>query len=69
VDAQIVEPTRNKHEQIGDALLRVPQHFFHTPRPFHSRQGMFDPDADAGDGAVRPLLGFRECALPGLFFG
>ena len=68
-DAQIVEPTRNKQEQIGDALLGVAQHVFHAPRPFHPRQGMFDPDADAGAGAVRPLLGLRKFPLPRLFFG
>jgi len=30
---------------------------------------MFDPDPQAGDLTVGSLLGRRELALPGLFFG
>ena len=64
-----MQPTGNEHEQIGDGVLRVAQDLFHTSCAFHPRQGMFDPDPEAGDFSIRPLLGLREGAVPRLFFG
>lgn len=64
-----MQATGNEHEQIGNPRLGVAQHIFHAPRALHPREGMLDPDPEARDFLVRPLLGLREFTVPGLLFG
>ncbi len=66
---EIVQAAGDFHDLIREAVLGIAQHVLNNPAPFHTRQGMLDPDADPGQLAIGLLFGFRQVALRGLFFG
>lgn len=50
------------HYSIPNAILQEADVVFHDPVAFHPANGMFNPDADGRDSAIRRLL--RGCEFP-----
>ena len=68
-DAQIVQATRNLHDQIRDAVGRQTQDIFDNPTPFDASNDVFDDHTRAGKEAIEKLLADTQVPALGLFLG
>lgn len=68
-DTQVVQPTRRKHDLVGEALGEIAQDIFHNAIDLHACQCMFAANADPGQPLIRPFLLCGQFAASWLFFG
>jgi hypothetical protein len=67
--AEVVQATCRRHRQVGEALVGVPQHVFHTPRSLHAGKRVFHPDANLRYLSVLLLLLGSQLLATWLFLG
>jgi hypothetical protein len=68
-DTQVVQPTRCKHDLVGEAIGEIAQDIFHDAIDLHACQRMFATNADTGQPLIRTLLLCGQFAASWLFFG
>ena len=68
-DTQVVQPTRSKHDLVGEALGEIAQDIFDDAIDLHARESMFAANADAGQSLIRAFLGCGQFTATRLFFG
>ncbi len=68
-DAEIMQPTRNLHNQIRNASGGQAQDIVDNPTPFDPGQHVFHDHAGTGDEVIEEGIPDAQCLAPRLFLG
>jgi hypothetical protein len=68
-DAEIVQATRNLHDQVRYAVCGQAQDIFDNPTPFDPGKHVFHYDARTGEEVIEEVIAHAQCLAFGFFFG
>ena len=68
-DAEIVQPARNLHDQIRNAIGGQAQDIFNNPTPFDPSQYVFHDHARTGDEVIEEMIPHAQGLASRLFLG
>jgi len=66
---EIMQATRNLHDQISNTRFGQAQDIFDNPTSFDPSNHVFHDDARTGDKVIEELLPHTQCLAFWLFFG